>query len=885
MGLVLTLIAVVGAALALTPSVAEPLVRRALIRGASRLSGTLDPGRLQMDSWTRLTLDRVSWRDGTDLNVAARDVRLDIDPWRAVFGGNPVKAVSVGSVAFQVGDPDHPFESVDALTTRLKGAVRRAGGTAPDGPTPPVPSGKTRRTRGDPSRRTLPLITLDALSGAIHCHPFGEALIEGGWLNVVLPDDGLAGHARRIDGALDLTVAGDMPRHIAIAGQTSGGVLLESIRATSTPPLRFSLLGGDAQIAGVSWASDTIAAIEPSWARPDGSAVHAQSLSVRWSDRDDDTAQPDWLPAGVPDGVRRLIARKVLQEVEVLRPEIVWLRGAKVAQEKALPQQNAPTTPLDSPADFRGRLVAPYASVESRIRQAFAALTQGMARIPPLRLSVHGASFRLVGQAHGETDPDESLANVSLTLAKTSQGQLKAQVRFDAPESTPGSNELVAAFDPLDRRLTGTLRVATLPLVPYAQAFPAALRPGSDGLLEAADITFQADLPDRLVLTGAATLRGLSMDMPAVASSRVHDIDVRLSGALVWDLQTAAIEMSDALVSVGRIQVPFTASGSNLRDWPKIRLDAAMTRMNAQDALESIPSDMLPALDGVRLAGTVAATATLDIDTRNLSAMRFNVLPDVADMRTVSLGKAAGVELLRTHFLHRIERGDKSVVNRIVGKASPEWVPIESVPRQLIGALTTSEDAEFFRHQGFSPEGIRRSLRVNLERGGFYQGASTLSQQLVKNLFLSREKTLARKLQEAFLTWQVEQYLTKEKILELYLNVIEWGPGVWGIGPAARHYFGKSPAALSLLEAAYLVSIIPAPSRNHAHWEAGAVPKPFEQRVKRLVREMQRRGLVDAADADVAAEQTLRLASPHGPGTQDPRPGDLTDIPDDEFSD
>ena len=202
------------------------------------------------------------------------------------------------------------------------------------------------------------------------------------------------------------------------------------------------------------------------------------------------------------------------------------------------------------------------------------------------------------------------------------------------------------------------------------------------------------------------------------------------------------------------------------------------------------------------------------------------------------------------------------------------------ISKYLVDALTTAEDATFFKHKGFSPVGIRRSVKVNLERGGFYQGASTLSQQLVKNLFLSREKTLSRKLQEVFLTWQMEQVLPKEKILELYLNVIEWGPNTWGLREAAGHYFAKRPSELSPLEAAYLVSIVPSPRAYHKHIEDGAVPPSFERRVKSLLEEMERRKLIPGEEVAAALEQHVRFVVVQPPSGD---PADEEEPPAEEF--
>src|SRR5262249_54821563 len=145
------------------------------------------------------------------------------------------------------------------------------------------------------------------------------------------------------------------------------------------------------------------------------------------------------------------------------------------------------------------------------------------------------------------------------------------------------------------------------------------------------------------------------------------------------------------------------------------------------------------------------------------------------------------------------------------GPKNPDWRPLEAISPHLQAAFLTAEDAGFYSHHGFEPGMIRRALIENLKRGRVTRGASTISQQLVKNLYLDQTRTFARKLQEAALTWRLDQVVPKRRILELYLNAIELGPGTFGVRQAARRYFGKEPQALSPLEAAHLASVAPNP--------------------------------------------------------------------------
>ena len=139
------------------------------------------------------------------------------------------------------------------------------------------------------------------------------------------------------------------------------------------------------------------------------------------------------------------------------------------------------------------------------------------------------------------------------------------------------------------------------------------------------------------------------------------------------------------------------------------------------------------------------------------------------------------------------------------------WVPYEKISRNLKRALIAAEDSTFVDHEGFDWDGIQLALEKNRAKGKFVAGGSTITQQLAKNLFLSPEKSYLRKGQEAIITLMLEKMLDKERILELYLNVIEWGNGVFGAEAAARRYYGVSAAQLSAEQSAKLAAMAPNP--------------------------------------------------------------------------
>jgi monofunctional biosynthetic peptidoglycan transglycosylase len=141
------------------------------------------------------------------------------------------------------------------------------------------------------------------------------------------------------------------------------------------------------------------------------------------------------------------------------------------------------------------------------------------------------------------------------------------------------------------------------------------------------------------------------------------------------------------------------------------------------------------------------------------------------------------------------------------------WISYNRISMSLKRAIIAAEDAKFLDHEGFDWEGIQKAYEKNLKKGKIVSGGSTISQQLAKNLFLSGERTWWRKAQEAAITVMIETIMTKRRILEIYLNVIEWGNGVFGAEAAARYHFETTAAALSAGQSAHLAAMVPSPRR------------------------------------------------------------------------
>ena len=179
------------------------------------------------------------------------------------------------------------------------------------------------------------------------------------------------------------------------------------------------------------------------------------------------------------------------------------------------------------------------------------------------------------------------------------------------------------------------------------------------------------------------------------------------------------------------------------------------------------------------------------------------------------------IEKLRGDFTFETP-ADSGGARRIdVSSSSPDFIGLDEVPPLFLRALLIAEDAGFYGHPGIDLREMPAALITDWERGGAARGASTITQQLAKNLFLSHEKHLGRKLQELVLTFLLESALGKKRILEIYLNVIQWGPGLYGLRPAARAYFGREPGELTPAQTAFLVSIIPGPLKYQSSFAHG----------------------------------------------------------------
>lgn len=259
-------------------------------------------------------------------------------------------------------------------------------------------------------------------------------------------------------------------------------------------------------------------------------------------------------------------------------------------------------------------------------------------------------------------------------------------------------------------------------------------------------------------------------------------------------------------------------------------------KTSADSFFSSLPDGIFFLFSEMKAKGEMDYDFHLKLELNNPDSLELNSNLSSKNFKIEKYGKENFANINNT-FLFDAYDGDRYIKSILVGKENPNFVELSDISHYLQYAVLTSEDPSFFYHRGFISDAIRESMIENIKAKRFVRGGSTISMQLVKNVFLSREKTISRKLQEMLIVWLIEnQHLvSKERMFEIYLNVIEWGPGVYGIKDAAHFYFNKTPLQLNLAESIFLAGIIPRPKYFKYSFDAAGNLKPYLASYYRII--------------------------------------------------
>jgi len=235
---------------------------------------------------------------------------------------------------------------------------------------------------------------------------------------------------------------------------------------------------------------------------------------------------------------------------------------------------------------------------------------------------------------------------------------------------------------------------------------------------------------------------------------------------------------------------------------------------NAATFFRAMPPELFQVISQMSVSGNMNFSLLFDCDFAKVDDLTFDF-----DISSRNLSFLDGSSTLITRFNAPFEylfyEGGVPVRSIMVGPENPSFCNFDKIPPMLKFAILASEDASFFRHNGFLKSSIQDAMVTNIKRGKFSRGGSTITMQLVKNLFLNRKKVASRKFEEMVLTWLIENnnLISKDRMFEIYVNIIEWGPYVHGINEAAAFYFDKKPEELTFGECVYLATLIRSPKK------------------------------------------------------------------------
>ncbi|MEO8702553.1 MAG: biosynthetic peptidoglycan transglycosylase [Kofleriaceae bacterium] len=350
-----------------------------------------------------------------------------------------------------------------------------------------------------------------------------------------------------------------------------------------------------------------------------------------------------------------------------------------------------------------------------------------------------------------------------------------------------------------------------------------------------------------------------TLDRVAIDHRSVTAEPLSISGGVRADVSVSAdaIAMTRGALVLGDIELGLT--GWVRRGAPASgQLDLQLTSAPCRALLASLPEPLRGPLDGMALAGALGGRARLAVDLAAPAGDGATLTSALAgDCRVTAEPPAADVATLTAASEQQLADGSRVRV----GPGEPTWAALRGLPGHVSGAFVSAEDGRFYEHGGFDLVQIAHSLEIDLREHRLARGGSTISQQLVKNAFLTQRRSFDRKLQEAILTWRLEARLDKKQILERYLNVIELGPRIWGIGAAARYWFGVTPRELSVKQAAFLAALTSQPaSMSRRVRRAGGLDPDSAERVSIVLRAMRRDGAISDEAYLAARSGTLYFA-------------------------
>ncbi len=589
-------------------------------------------------------------------------------------------------------------------------------------------------------------------------------------------------------------------------------------------------------------------ALAPKGANPERALLRIADIALTMTDGSLG-ALPGHISEAQSGGDLKSLLGRVLKKVEVVEPVLV------LTQPPKLPTASRPGSGDDNTAqdklldaleeERKSKKVVMNESIRKFLHSAVTRTDKGVRSLvshfisfgdmfPIDEVVIKEGRFEYTDAVSPQDRLLNELSHFNATVLKEKRpglgGKFSIEASFVMPSSDMGSGAtLKANVDLATGNMSGDFTVDKLALYPYRFFFPSIVVPDRLSMLKGAHLGFNyVTETGRFTLWGGGQVSGISLVSARISEKPIDNLDFVISigesaeAGLTFDLnQQRLFTDTPLLAKFGKIpaaSMEFSVDAA-VPDYPKFQWRLSVPPLPVDDLLDSVPLPLRATLNGMKVDGTLGFSVGISGDSANLNDLTFAFNGGDTPVAVSTPAPNADYHRLTGSFVHRPFTAKGRKIN--IGQGPNYW-PIERISPWLVLAVTTTEDGGFFRHSGFNTLQIKNSIAANLEEARFVRGASTITMQLMKNLFLSHEKTLARKFQEIILTWLAERELGKEKIIEVYLNIIEWGNGVYGIKEACDHYFnGLPPEQISAAQAAFLASFIPYPRPFDSKWSGG----------------------------------------------------------------
>ncbi len=311
-------------------------------------------------------------------------------------------------------------------------------------------------------------------------------------------------------------------------------------------------------------------------------------------------------------------------------------------------------------------------------------------------------------------------------------------------------------------------------------------------------------------ISGSWSIKNLLINHPKIASNDIVIADAKIDADMLIGKNYIALDSSSTVFLKKAAIHPYLKYTLSPNKIYEVKLHAP--EQDAQEVLSAFPQGLFESLDGMQVKGKIRYDLNFYLDSSLPDSVKFTSALTPNNFKILKWGKTDLQKINKDFIYTPYERG-KPMRDILIGPSNPNYTPLSEVSNNFKNAILTSEDPSFFSHKGFVQESIRKSIAVNFKEKKFVRGGSTISMQLVKNVFLSRQKTLSRKAEEILIVWLIENnnLISKNRMLEVYFNIIEMGQNIYGIGEATRYYFGKRPSDINIGEGIFLANIVPRP--------------------------------------------------------------------------